>query len=1292
MEDKEKVHIKRRTTKKGNYERKKETRKNHRESEIKKRLNVKEYEIKFNEMEPEDLKQLALDITKKLELINDSDTDKIILESQLAGIKRVIQKRPKLLSKDSHIFSYYPDLDNPNFNLKIFNKKEFNENKINIQNYDIEELSQERCHAKKWKALPNQIFLKNFISLHTPYNGLLLWHGTGVGKTCSAITIAEQFKDVIKREGKKIFVLLSPSIKDNFKKQIFNSDKLGKIHFKKLSDISHKEIFQCTGNKYLKELDDMVIEDNEYLNKKINKIINTHYNFMGYDSFANYVTKLEEECIKGYDPSMKDSLQRKMRKKMFSDTIFIIDEAHHIRTTGENSKKIAPPVIERVIKDSDNVKLILLTATPMYNSQVEIIWLLNLLLQNDKKPVLYMEEVFDTKGNLTSEGLKILKDKSRGYISYLRSENPYSFPLRLYPDINDDEQILDSSNAPYFNMAGTEIKDELKLKYLKLINSDMSEIQYKIYRKSVTSLMRNDSEYEELFEDDEDEEQDRKKDSGYSEIEKGLQISNFIYPSVGIDTEDEEELNINNYYGNKGFDKSFDTILTKNGKKYRYNKSTHKKFGNFLKCSKDSEKIDGYQLSDFSSKMDSIIKYIYNSEGIVYIYSQFITSGVLPLALALEQNGFKKYGDDQLLDIPEYSKKNSDCKSEPISYQGKRLSEYEKKEDFKQARYIIITGNDSISKNNDQEIYNSTLKNNKFGEKIKVILGSPIAGEGLDMKRIREIHILDPWHHLNRIEQVIGRGIRNCSHSDLDLKHRNCTIFMHVATGNADGEYAEEFERETIDIRVYRKGEQKSIKMGIIEKELKKNAIDCLLNTQGNIYSEIDWNQNIDIETSQKINTSYKIGDKPYSKICNYQKDCLYKCEPESKDMLEIDNDTYNINFAKPKIYNVIDIIKEMYTKDYIYDLEDIVKHVSEIMRNIETFYIYNALDIMVNDQSQYLLDRLNRYGRIIYKGGYYIFQPQNIIDTNIPLYYRNKPLEQQMGRISLQNNYHFQDMEDRRKWIKESKKSRRNNFSSILTEIKTYVNHYSLEMGNDDLWSEFIKKDSERVSQILYDRYIDRLSSQSKSFILDYLCKKINFDLQQKNNLSKEEISIFKSLTNYFLFQNRDIIKNSGKESPTPLKIVGYRIFENNQEIFYTLQKGELKKYSLSIEGKIRKFSEIIAKPSVPESNINGYMDVLDRDKYDFKLVDTSTTNTRKSRKSTGAICDQINSKESIGKLINNVSEKIKYEKRNFKNYDKKQSKTKGDMCVYLENLLRYRELQNHRKLKWFYRTNEKQ
>merc|ERR1711871_1400033 len=760
MDSKEIVRISRRkkSQKKTTDDKKKETRKQHRYNKKQKKIGIKDYESKFLRLEPEKLKMLAIELTQEASSI-EPGLRKTDINNQLEGIKRVIeirnyekqiQKRDSVSSSKDDTFSYYPDLVDINFNYKIFKKKEFYENKIDLKTYNIDELSDNRCNSKKWQSLPNQIFLKNFMSTETPYNGLLLWHGTGVRKTCSAITIAEQFKEIVKREGKRMFVLLSPSIKDNFKKQIFNSDKLGKIHFKKLSELAKKQIPQCTGNSYLKELDEIVIEDNEHLGKKINRIINSYYNFMGYDSFANYVTKLEEECVKGYDLTMKEDLQRKMRTKCFSDTVFIIDEAHHIRITGENSKKIAPPVIERVIKDADNVKLILLTATPMYNSPVEIIWLLNLLLQNDKKSIIYENDVFDSKGNLRVAdeknpigGLEILKQKSRGYISYLRGENPFSFPFRFYPDINDDPKILYTDNAPMLNMSGNRINEDLKLKYLKLIDSNMSEIQYKIYRKSVSSLMKNDYEYEEYFELEE-EEQVKKKDSGYSEIEKGLQISNFIFPSMGIDNEDEDEIDINNYYGNKGFDKSFDTIITKNGKKYKYNKATYDKFGKFLQCPQEDEEIDGYQLSDFSSKMDSILKYIYNSEGIVYIYSQFITSGVLPLALALEQNGFKKYGKEQLLDIPEYSKKNINCKSEPISYEGKRISEYHKKEDFKQASYIIITGNDSISKNNDQEIYDSTLKNNKNGERIKVILGSPVAGEGLDMKRLREIHILDP--------------------------------------------------------------------------------------------------------------------------------------------------------------------------------------------------------------------------------------------------------------------------------------------------------------------------------------------------------------------------------------------------------------------------------------------------------------------------------------------------------------------------------------------------------------------
>jgi hypothetical protein len=1281
---------------------KKEKRKENYELNNRNKLDIQKYENEYDEFNDEELKQNALRLITNMN--GDNYENFTNIDNKILAIKRVIEKRQYELFKTSPkqnkqgIFSYYPDLLDPTFNKKIYHKKEFYDNRIILKNKDINELSNDRCNNDSFNLMPTQLFLKNFISKDTPYNGILLWHGTGVGKTCSAITIGEQFKNLVKKEGKKMFVLLSPSIKDNFKKQLFDSKKIQNLNFKKVSDISMNLIPQCTGNSYLNELDESIIEDSDELNKKVNKVINSYYNFMGYDAFANYVTKLEEESIRGFDDSKKEYLKKKMRKKMFSDTIFIIDEAHHIRLSDDNSNKIAPPVIERVIRDADNVKLILLTATPMYNSQVEIIWLLNLLLQNDNRPIIYENDVFDSNGNLLEgkgkklSGLDILKRKSTGYISYLRGENPYSFPIRLYPDINNDKNLLLTGNMPKISMNGNEIKEDLQLKYLKLIGSDMSLFQYKAYRNIVQTLMNiKEPDSDDSFSNSSSPKSSSKKTvkkNGYSEIEKGLQISNIIFPNKSI--KDEIDDNSQVFYGQRGFDNSFDSESTKKGKKINYKNEVYETFGKFLQCPKENEEKDGeYELKDFSCKMDSILKYIYNSKGIIYIYSQFITSGVLPLALALEQNGFKKYGNnnDQLLNLPDYNSKNTKCKSEPISYEGKRLSEYKNKENFKQASYILITGNDSISKNNDLEIYKSTLSNNKNGEQIKIILGSPIAGEGIDMKRLREVHILDPWHHLNKLEQVIGRGIRNCSHKDLNPKDRNCTIFMHVACGCNDAKYKDEYKRESIDIRVYRKGEQKSIKMGIIEKELKKSSVDCLINKQGNVYLENEWDQNINIETSQKTNMVYKIGDKPYSKICNFQEDCDYNCDFNIKGNLkssDIDIDTYSNNFAKPIIIKIIDIIKKMYEIDYIYDVLDIVQFVNKKNTGIDDKYIYSALDMLLNDPSIFIFDKFKTPGNLIYRGGYYLFQPIKTNNHNIPLYYRNKPLSIQNNKISLMNNYHFNELKHRKKTLKNTLNKKNTSFHEISSDIIKEVNEKLILFKKDDYWKIELETDENKVKQILYDYYIDRLNYNNKLIVLNYLTTKL---LRKSEKIDNEEEIIFKSLQNYILFNDRDYKKKKDDAK----QILGFRIINTDEE--YYCYKNEIKRCNDKESLDFYKLNDIIIdKKNV--SNINGYMDILQSsDNCVFKLVDKTTSNTKKSRKSTGAICNQINSKDSIGQLINKLTP-LNFEKfynKKFINYENPVQVNKDYLCFYLEILLRYKDNNNDKNLKLFYRTHHK-
>ena len=61
----------------------------------------------------------------------------------------------------------------------------------------------------------------------------------------------------------------------------------------------------------------------------------------------------------------------------------------------------------------------------MFNEPQEIVFLLNLLLKNDKRETIDEKRVFKPDGSLTEEGRNILSEKSRGIVSYLRGENPW---------------------------------------------------------------------------------------------------------------------------------------------------------------------------------------------------------------------------------------------------------------------------------------------------------------------------------------------------------------------------------------------------------------------------------------------------------------------------------------------------------------------------------------------------------------------------------------------------------------------------------------------------------------------------------------------------------------------------------------------------------------------------------------------------------------------------------------------------------------------------------------------------
>ena len=101
----------------------------------------------------------------------------------------------------------------------------------------------------------------------------------------------------------------------------------------------------------------------------------------------------------------------------------------------------------KVVEIANNVKLLLLSATPMFNTHKEIVWLVNLMNANDGRSTINIQDVFTDTGRFKISrsgeivGKELLIKKARGYISYVRGDNPYTFPYRIFPSLFDPTTI-----------------------------------------------------------------------------------------------------------------------------------------------------------------------------------------------------------------------------------------------------------------------------------------------------------------------------------------------------------------------------------------------------------------------------------------------------------------------------------------------------------------------------------------------------------------------------------------------------------------------------------------------------------------------------------------------------------------------------------------------------------------------------------------------------------------------------------------------------------------------------------
>jgi hypothetical protein len=336
---------------------------------------------------------------------------------------------------------------------------------------------------------------------------------------------------------------------------------------------------------------------------------------------------------------------------------------------------------------------------------------------------------------------------------------------------------------PIFAETGQKLDQQDLIKHTNLIRCTMSDYQYSNYRRILSNT------------------QSKGKKKAESIDLVGRQTSNIVFP-----TSSNPKLG---QYGNEGFKNAFDQYVdptppvaygkTKGGKPLYKKKSTQYKYKDFNKGFLSLEKIGKY-----SKKMKIFLQEIIRSKGILYAYSDFVDVGARIIALLLEENGYVRYqpkmklGGQNLLYKEEKDRiyRCAICgrlQTDPIHQPSAK-----KFHKFVQATYVLFTGDESKYSKEEIDVVNS--ENNIDGQLIKIIVGTRVSGEGIDYKRIRGVHIIDPWHNNTRLYQVIGRAARHCSHKDLPAEEREVIVYKYCsAPPQIYYKYRAQINRMTVD-------------------------------------------------------------------------------------------------------------------------------------------------------------------------------------------------------------------------------------------------------------------------------------------------------------------------------------------------------------------------------------------------------------------------------------------------------------------------------------------------------------
>lgn len=304
--------------------------------------------------------------------------------------------------------------------------------------------------------------------------------------------------------------------------------------------------------------------------------------------------------------------------------------------------------------------------------------------------------------------------------------------------------------------------------------------------------------------------------------------------------------------------------------------------------------FDIKSIENYSSKFINIFKKIKESNGPVVVYSFFRELyGIKSFTEFLKAQGFKNAETDGI----------------------------------GENRFMVWTGERTPNSESLKEVYNQL--DNANGSKIKVFCMTSAGAEGISLKSVRQIHIMEPWWNYVLLKQIMGRGLRVCSHSHLKKENQKLDVFLY---------YGSRLELFMADIAMKKfKRNQK------FENILKISSIDCYLNEERNklempchaydklndtdvldTVNEDDYNLNL-FKLIEKDNQKYYLDQTPLKnntfKVFKYEGDVdlFFNKKPKLVGFLIMKHeDDFEIDFIKDTKNKIMELSNVVIDKELI--------------------------------------------------------------------------------------------------------------------------------------------------------------------------------------------------------------------------------------------------------------------------------------------------------------------------------------------------------------------------------------